>query len=459
MDFLFDPNLWIAFAMLTALEIVLGVDNIIFISILVGRLPAHMRDQARRLGLGFAMISRLLLLFSLSWVMSLTTDLFNVVGQGISGRDLVLLFGGLFLLWKASHEIFVEVEASEQQGPPAADAVQLKAAGRKLFWGVIGQIAIIDIVFSLDSVITAVGMVDQISVMVAAVVTSVAVMMVAAKPIGEFVDRHPSVKVLALALILVMVGMAAHRRSLRCGDSQGLHLRRDGVLAGGRGAQHPRPRQAPGADPRGRSDFSTHLSRSNPFTQGNTMNPQFSTPVSTYGGGSTAVAQRNKVLRNTYWLLALSMVPTVLGAWIGVTTGLARAMSPGIGLIVFMAGAFGFMFAIEKTKNSAAGVPMLLAFTFFMGVMLSRLVGSVLGLANGAEPDHDRLRRHRGYLPGHGDAVVGDQARPQLDGQIPVHRRDHAAGGGHREHLPAVERVDDHAGRAGHRHLLGVHPL
>ncbi len=207
MEFLSDPNLWIAFAMLTALEIVLGVDNIIFISILVGRLPVHLRDQARRLGLGFAMVSRLLLLFSLSWVMGLTTDLFNLFGQGISGRDLVLLFGGLFLLWKASHEIFVEVEASEQQGPPATDSEQLHAAGRRLFWGVIGQIAIIDIVFSLDSVITAVGMVDQISVMVAAVVTSVAVMMVAAKPIGEFVDRHPSIKVLALAF-LVMVGTA-----------------------------------------------------------------------------------------------------------------------------------------------------------------------------------------------------------------------------------------------------------
>ena len=207
MEFLSDPNIWIAFAMLTALEIVLGIDNIIFISILVGRLPPEMRDKARRLGLGFAMISRLLLLFSLSWVMGLTADLFNVFGQGISGRDLVLLFGGLFLLYKASHEIFVEVEAREQGGPPVSDTAQLKATGQRVFWGVIGQIAIIDIVFSLDSVITAVGMVDQISVMVAAVVTSVGVMLVAAKPIGEFVDRHASVKVLALAF-LVMVGMA-----------------------------------------------------------------------------------------------------------------------------------------------------------------------------------------------------------------------------------------------------------
>ncbi len=206
MDFLLDPNIWIAFAMLTALEIVLGIDNIIFISILVGRLPADQRDRARRLGLGFAMLTRLLLLFSLSWVMGLKDDLFTVFNHGISGRDLVLLFGGLFLLYKASHEIFVEVEAREQDTPDGA--VSPSAAARKgVFWAVIGQIAILDIVFSLDSVITAVGMVDQIGVMVAAVVASVGVMLVAAKPIGDFVDQHPSIKVLALAF-LVMVGMA-----------------------------------------------------------------------------------------------------------------------------------------------------------------------------------------------------------------------------------------------------------
>lgn len=207
MELLSDPNVWIAFAMLTALEIVLGIDNIIFISILVGRLPPELRDKARRLGLGFAMVSRLMLLFTLSWVMGLTADLFTVVGQGISGRDIVLLLGGLFLLYKASHEIFVEVEAREQHAPAQTDAELMRASGSRLFWGIIGQIAIIDIVFSLDSVITAVGMVDHISVMVAAVVISVGVMLVAAKPIGEFVDRHPSVKVLALAF-LVMVGMA-----------------------------------------------------------------------------------------------------------------------------------------------------------------------------------------------------------------------------------------------------------
>jgi predicted tellurium resistance membrane protein TerC len=207
MDFLLDPNLWIAFAMLTALEIVLGVDNIIFISILVGRLPPEQRDQARRLGLGFAMVSRLLLLASLSWVMGLTADLFTVLDHAISGRDLVLLAGGLFLLYKASHEIFVEVEAQEDDHAPDTDPAALKAAGQRLFWAIIGQIAVIDIVFSLDSVITAVGMVDNLYVMMAAVVAAVLVMLFAAKTIGEFVDRHPSVKVLALAF-LVMVGMA-----------------------------------------------------------------------------------------------------------------------------------------------------------------------------------------------------------------------------------------------------------
>jgi predicted tellurium resistance membrane protein TerC len=207
LHFLLDPNLWIAFAMLTALEIVLGIDNIIFISILVGRLPPEQRDFARRLGLGFAMVSRLLLLFSLSWVMGLTEDLFTVLGKGISGRDLVLLGGGLFLLYKASHEIFVEVEAQEEAGPPSSDPAVLKAAGQRALWATVGQIGVIDIVFSLDSVITAVGMVDQLGVMVAAVIAAVGVMLFAAKPIGDFVDAHPSVKVLALAF-LVMVGMA-----------------------------------------------------------------------------------------------------------------------------------------------------------------------------------------------------------------------------------------------------------
>lgn len=203
MELLTDPNIWISFFMLAALEIVLGIDNIIFISILVGRLPAEKRDFARRLGLGFAMVSRIGLLFSLAWVMTLTSPIFSVFGYAISGRDLILLFGGLFLLYKASHEIFMEVEAHASKEDAAG--VEAAKAGANVFWGTIVQIGVVDIVFSLDSVITAVGMVDHIGVMVAAVIASVAVMMFAAKPIGEFVDRHPSIKVLALAF-LTMVG-------------------------------------------------------------------------------------------------------------------------------------------------------------------------------------------------------------------------------------------------------------
>jgi len=205
MDLLLDPDIWIAFVMLTGLEIVLGIDNIVFISILVGRVPAARRDAARRLGLAFAMVTRVMLLLSLSWVMGLRADLFTVVGQGISGRDLVLLLGGAFLLWKATREIFLQVEARDEHLPEGATTPA--GAARGLFWSVIGQIAVIDIVFSLDSVITAVGMVDHLGVMIAAVVAAVGVMLFAAKPIGDFVDRHPSIKVLALAF-LVMVGMA-----------------------------------------------------------------------------------------------------------------------------------------------------------------------------------------------------------------------------------------------------------
>lgn len=203
MELLTDPNTWIAFFMLAALEIVLGIDNIIFISILVGRLSPEQRDLGRRLGLAFAMMSRIALLFSLAWVMTLTEPLLTVLGQEISGRDLILLGGGLFLLYKASHEIFMEVEAQESH--ETASGVETVKTGAGLFWGTIAQIGVVDIVFSLDSVITAVGMVDNIGVMVAAVVASVAVMMFAAKPIGDFVDKHPSIKVLALAF-LTMVG-------------------------------------------------------------------------------------------------------------------------------------------------------------------------------------------------------------------------------------------------------------
>ncbi len=201
-DWLADPNAWIALATLTALEIVLGIDNIIFISILVGRLPPEKRDLARRLGLGLAMGSRIALLMALAWIMGLTEPLFSVFGQDVSGRDLILVGGGLFLLWKSVHEIHnsLEGEADAAQGGSVA------AAAKVSFAGVLVQIAVIDIVFSLDSVITAVGLADDVMVMVIAIVASVGVMLFAAKPIGEFVDAHPTIKILALAF-LVLVGV------------------------------------------------------------------------------------------------------------------------------------------------------------------------------------------------------------------------------------------------------------
>lgn len=199
-----DPHAWIALATLTALEVVLGIDNIIFISILVGRLPPEQRDVARRGGLALAMLTRLALLFALSWIMHLTDPLFAAFGRDVSGRDLILLGGGLFLIWKATHEVHgsLEGEAEAQAGDGGA-----KSAARAGFAATLVQIALIDIVFSLDSVITAVGMVDHLAIMVAAILASVGLMMFAAKPIGDFVDRHPTVKMLALAF-LILVGMA-----------------------------------------------------------------------------------------------------------------------------------------------------------------------------------------------------------------------------------------------------------
>ena len=201
-DWIADPNAWVALATLTALEIVLGVDNIIFISILVGRLSPEKRDLARRLGLSLAMGTRILLLLSLAWIMRLTEPLFSVFDKGISGRDLILIGGGLFLLWKSVHEIHNSLEGEHDVGEGGSAA----AAAGASFAGVLVQIAIIDIVFSLDSVITAVGLADDVMVMVVAIVAAVAVMMFAAKPIGEFVDTHPTIKVLALAF-LVLVGV------------------------------------------------------------------------------------------------------------------------------------------------------------------------------------------------------------------------------------------------------------
>ena len=193
-----SPEILIALATLTFLEIVLGVDNIIFISILSGKLPAEQQARARRVGLLLAMGMRILLLFSLSWVIKLTAPLFTIIGQEISGRDLILILGGLFLLGKSTHEIHDRLEGEEGHGSAKTAAS---------FGSVLIQIALLDIVFSLDSVITAVGMVDQVSVMIAAVVISVAIMMLAAEPISAFVERHPTVKMLALSFLL-LIGMS-----------------------------------------------------------------------------------------------------------------------------------------------------------------------------------------------------------------------------------------------------------
>ncbi|MFQ2778673.1 TerC family protein [Aeromonas caviae] len=199
LEWIADPSAWVALATLTLLEIVLGIDNIIFISILVGRLPEAQRQKARILGLGLAMGTRILLLLSLAWVMRLTEPLFTVLGEAISGRDLILLVGGLFLIAKSTHEIHQSLEgAAEEAG------VVSKTAG---FLSTLVQIAILDIIFSLDSVITAVGMADHVPVMVLAIIIAVGVMMFAAKTIGDFVDTHPTIKMLALSF-LILVGVA-----------------------------------------------------------------------------------------------------------------------------------------------------------------------------------------------------------------------------------------------------------
>jgi len=197
MDWLADPQAWIGFVTLAVLEIVLGIDNLIFISILVGKLPARDQPLARRLGLGLAMVGRIGLLLSLSWVVRLTRPLFSVAGQEISGRDLVLIVGGLFLLAKSTHEIHDRLEGEEGHA---------SARVAPSFTSVLVQVMLLDLVFSLDSVITAVGMVDRISVMVAAVVTAVAVMMAFAGRVSAFIHRHPSVKMLALSFLL-MIGV------------------------------------------------------------------------------------------------------------------------------------------------------------------------------------------------------------------------------------------------------------
>ena len=208
MDWLTDPQAWIAFATLTVLEIVLGVDNVVFISILAGKLPAGQREKARRLGLGLAMLIRILLLFSIAWVIRLTAPLFTVLSQEISGRDLILLVGGLFLLAKSTHEMHGLLEGDEGHSSARVAAS---------FASVIVQILLLDIIFSLDSVITAVGMVDDISVMVSAVVVAVGFMFVFAGAVSRFVEKHPTVKMLALSfLLLIGVSLVA--------ESQDFHI-------------------------------------------------------------------------------------------------------------------------------------------------------------------------------------------------------------------------------------------
>jgi predicted tellurium resistance membrane protein TerC len=194
MEWITDPAIWIAFATLTALEIVLGIDNIVFISILAGKLPKEQQARARTMGLGLAMITRILLLLTLAWLVRLTAPLISVMGVELSGRDMILIVGGLFLVGKSTSEIHHKLEGEDRT----------EVGGHPSFRSVIIQILLLDIVFSLDSVITAVGMVDEVAVMIAAVIVAVGVMMFSAGPIGHFVDQHPTVKMLALSFLLLI---------------------------------------------------------------------------------------------------------------------------------------------------------------------------------------------------------------------------------------------------------------
>jgi predicted tellurium resistance membrane protein TerC len=241
LDLLTDPGAWISFATLTVLEIVLGVDNIIFISIAAAKLPAEQRRRARIIGLSGALILRILLLMSIGWIIGLTEPFATIAGFAVSWRDVILFGGGLFLLWKATTEIFHEVEGGEEAERSIA-AVSFQA--------IIFQIMLLDVIFSLDSVITAVGIADHIEVMVAAVIIAIIVMMLAAGPIAEFVHDHPSTKMLALAF-LVMVGMALmadglhfhverafiYTAMLFSGAVEGLNLWRSNKLAAARAAR------------------------------------------------------------------------------------------------------------------------------------------------------------------------------------------------------------------------------
>lgn len=200
MEMFANPEVWVALATLTALELVLGIDNIIFISILAGRLPVHQRDRARKLGILLAAVTRLGLLFAIAWIIGLTAPLFSLFGHAFSWRDLILIGGGFFLIAKATHEIHQKLEGATETVTTAT------AAATATFGAVIAQIMLLDIVFSLDSIITAVGMVDERWVMVTAILASIVFMLAFARPIGDFVERHPTVKVLALSF-LIMIGL------------------------------------------------------------------------------------------------------------------------------------------------------------------------------------------------------------------------------------------------------------
>jgi predicted tellurium resistance membrane protein TerC len=217
MDWLSDPQIWASLLTLTALEIVLGIDNIVFIAILAGRLPEERRAQARRVGLALALITRLALLASIAWIIGLTEPLFELRGHGVSWRDLILIAGGLFLLYKGTREIHERLEGEEPHGATAA-----KAAAS--FGGVVTQIMVLDIVFSLDSVITAVGMANELWVMATAVVIAVVIMLAASGPLSAFVDRHPTVKMLALSFLL-LIGMTL------IADGAGFHLPKGYIYA------------------------------------------------------------------------------------------------------------------------------------------------------------------------------------------------------------------------------------
>ncbi len=211
MEWITNPEVWIALATLTALEIVLGIDNIVFISILSSRLPAHQQARSRFIGLTMALIGRVILLLSIAWIMRLTAPLFEVFGQAFSGRDLILIGGGLFLLAKSTHEIHVNLEGLEDEG---------RKVGKNLtFTSVLIQIFLLDMVFSLDSVITAVGMADRLGVMIAAIVIAIIIMMISAEAVSAYIHRHPTVKMLALSFLL-LVGVAL------IADGLGFHIPR-----------------------------------------------------------------------------------------------------------------------------------------------------------------------------------------------------------------------------------------